>query len=85
MGPKEWNFVAKRIRENFPIGRAEDNYSEHSRIKVLTERAAVVSIALDFARNFKRENPDGFDPLVFLDQCSPDVDMYPLSELWEDD
>lgn len=50
---------------------------------VLAWRAATVDLALEFAKYFEGDN-DRFDALKFLDACSPDVDMYPLSELWED-
>jgi hypothetical protein len=45
--------------------------------------AALVNLALSFAKRFKEDNPK-FDPLKFLDACSPDPDIYPISELWED-
>lgn len=44
---------------------------------------ALVKLALSLAKRLLEDNP-AFDPLKFLDACSPDVDMYPLSELWED-
>lgn len=80
---KDYNFVAKRLRENFPL-EANEDASEHSRIKNLTHRGAITQLALDFARRYKEDNPN-FDPLKFLDQCSPDTDLYPLSELWQSD
>jgi hypothetical protein len=38
-------------------------------------------MALVLAKRFEKDNPL-FDPIAFLDACSPDVERYPLSELW---
>jgi hypothetical protein len=46
-------------------------------------RTVLALLALDAARRFKEDNPE-FDHLKWLDQCSPDPTLYPLSELWED-
>ena len=75
-------FVAKRIRENFD---PSDGYeSATSKLIATTNRAVLADLALDFARSFKEDNPS-FDPLKFLDACSPDYDLFPLSELWDDE
>ena len=72
--PKEYNLVAKVLREEFPI--------KHK--NTATTRAqgeTCVRIALNFADRFMADNED-FDPLRFLDACSPDTDQFPFSELW---
>ena len=46
------------------------------------ERAVLVDLALSMAKRLMLDN-DEFNPLVFLDRCSPDPDTMPLSELWE--
>lgn len=76
-----YNFIAKRIREHFDVGRVDD--TPVNRVMSMTNRAVLADLAMDCARKFKEDNPS-FDPLKFLDQCSPDVDMYPLSEMWDD-
>jgi hypothetical protein len=82
---QHYNAVAKLFRENFPMTdqllRREDN---DERKKLLLQRGTVVDLAIDFAKYFKKDNPS-FDPIKFLDHCSPDVDFYPLSELWENE
>jgi hypothetical protein len=81
---QHYNAIAKIFRENFPLDdHAFDPYYKKQREKLLLQRGTVVNLALDFAEYFKKDNPS-FDPIKFLDQCSPDVDIYPLSELWED-
>lgn len=45
---------------------------------------ALVRLASHLAKRFKEDNPL-FDPLKFLDACSPNTELYPLSELWADD
>src|SRR5580765_6179720 len=81
-----YNFVAKRLRLNFERYLDDNEYSirdNSTRNKVRNACCSVVvNIAMDFAESFREDNPS-FDPLVFLDQCSPNTDMYPLSELWE--
>ena len=71
-----YNFVAKRLRNHYPDGSTNDSV-------ILMMRGVVEDIALEFAKKFQEDNPD-FNPTQFLDQCSPDPDVYPLSELWED-
>jgi hypothetical protein len=75
-----YNFVAKRIRDNFP---GVYDYGD-SRAEYLSVSDAIVRLAIDFAKHFKEDNP-AFDPLMFLDACSPNAEELPLSELWEDD
>lgn len=74
-----YNFVAKRLRENFP---GVHDYGD-SRAEYLSVSDAFVRLALAFARKFKEDNPR-FDPLKFLDACSPDPEQLPFSEHWED-
>jgi hypothetical protein len=42
-----------------------------------------IRLALNIARELA-DNSDNFNPLDFLDCCSPDPEIYPLSELWEE-
>ena len=76
---QDYNFVAKRLRENFPKPL---DYGD-SRAEYLSVSEKVSTIALDFAKRYAEDNPN-FDPHWFLDACSPDVEALPLSELWED-
>lgn len=46
-------------------------------------RNALIDMAIVLAIRFDKDN-ERFDPLKFLDACSPDPQQYPLSELWED-
>lgn len=74
---KDYNFVAKRFRENYPA-----EYDISTKEDVLLQRTMFCVLILDFAEAFEKDNPR-FDPLKFLDACSPDVYVFPLSELWE--
>jgi hypothetical protein len=71
-----YNLVAKVIREEFPTdgGIFDDSQSQ---------RHALCMVALNFADRFKKDNPE-FEPYDWLDRCSPDTDLYPLSELWDE-
>lgn len=82
--------ISKDIRAELTDAMAF--YSPSSMEKLTTSVASdrryyavdsLVKLALRFARRFKDDN-ELFDPLKFLDRCSPDVDLYPLSELWDD-
>lgn len=76
------NLVAARIREVFPTGSIFSDKKQ--REEEMIERAVLARLAIKFAESFSKDNPN-FDSLKFLDACSPDVDMFPLSELWVDD
>lgn len=71
--PHAWNLVAKILREEFPVGRHVGEQSQ---------RMVVADIAVAFAKRFAED--EGFDPISWLDKCSPDPEMYPLSELWDE-
>lgn len=75
--PHVWNLAAKIIRENYPVEPANNQHGLYIRN---VGRRAVEDIALAFAQRFIED--EGFDPHKFLDQCSPDTDLYPLTELW---
>ena len=80
------NTIAKEIREHFPIDdiASFDWSSEVKRKENMIARGVLGDLALSFAKRFKQDN-NRFNPIKFLDACSPDTDLYPLSELWEDD
>lgn len=90
---KHYNAIASEIRELFPSGssnwehlNAEDH--RRDRIEVLAQRGILSALALSLAVRFKQDSDEAerggpFDPIKFLDACSPDVDLYRLSELWE--
>ena len=69
--PHVWNLTAKILREK---------HLEFRGSKTKRERHAVEDVALAFAERFEQD--EGFDPLHFLDMCSSNTDLYPLSELW---
>ena len=68
-----YNILAAQIKGKFPL--ENDSMS-------LTQRATLTDLALSMAKRFTLDN-DQFDPLRFLDACSPNLEFYPLSELWE--
>jgi len=70
----QYNLVAKKLREQFPT-------SDNTQLQVVM-RGQICELAIAFAKSFRRDNPN-FDPIRFLDSCSPDPDRYPISELWE--
>lgn len=72
-----YNIIAKRFREE--LAKYTDSHTLSGKIA----RNAIYDLALSMARRLVKDNPE-FDPLMFLDNCSPDKDLYPLSEFWED-
>jgi hypothetical protein len=75
---KDYNFVAKRLREAYPM------HGSSNMTPFKQQRRLLEELAITFAEKYKEDNPN-FDPLVFLDQCSPDPEIYPFSELWDAD
>lgn len=75
----QYNLVAKRLREQFPTTAITHN-DNHD---LLILRGQICELAIAFAKSFLRDNPERFDPIRFLDACSPDLERYPISELWE--
>lgn len=88
--PHVWNLVAKTIREDYPTPRSYAEYVSTTRMEhpfdgkteLRVHRRVLEDLALAFAKRFSED--EGFDPITWLDKCSPDPDLYPLSELWED-
>jgi len=76
-----YNFVAKRLREAYDTTR--DHPGNVNKVMQLAHNSTLQDLAMSFARKFKEDN-ERFDPLKFLDQCSPDTELYPFSELWDD-
>lgn len=74
-----YNFIAKRLRNNYPVHHLSTSSDV---IDMMGARRVVEDIALEFAKRFKEDDPN-FDAPGFLDQCSPNPDLYPFSELWE--
>lgn len=48
------------------------------------EQRSLEDLALNLAKRLKQDNPHRFDPVAFLNDCSPNIDLYPLGELWRD-
>ena len=82
---QHYNAIAKDIREEFPIDLTPHEPAYHRmRQDNMERRTALVNLALRLAKRFEADNKR-FEPLKFLDACSPDPAMYPLSELWQQD
>lgn len=83
-----FNTIAKEIREQFPLDSDNEDIERPTRAlrkaELLAERTALTRLALSFAHRFNDKNIPFFDPLRFLDACSPNTDLYPLSEMWEE-
>ena len=79
-----FNVLAKEIREQMiPPDRMRD-----SGLRLyLAHNAALADLALSLAKRFQAERTEHsyvFDPIQWLDACSPDPLTMPLSELWTD-
>lgn len=78
--PHVWNLVAKQLRETYSILGLVGSLPE-DRNGILAGQRTIEALALSFAKRFQED--EGFDPLTWLDKCSPDPELYPFSELWE--
>ena len=85
---QHYNAIAKEIRWSLDTSLSFHNNwvqlkgGDKKGLYYATE--ALVVLAINLAKRFEVDNPR-FDPLKFLDACSPNTDLYPLSELWEED
>lgn len=73
-----YNVIAAQFSEGFKSYTAKHPLNKER----VNKTAALVDLALALAKRFAEDN-EAFDPHKFLDACSGDVDLYPLSELWE--
>jgi hypothetical protein len=91
-----YEIIAARFRESLePLFRAQETAIEELNDANIIEpyrtsfeklirlpATAATGVAISLAKRFALDN-EGFDPVMFLDRCSPDPEKYPLSELWE--
>ena len=79
---QHYNIIAKRFKvslEPYMSKFSDEQMGIDSEVQAI--RASLVGLAIDFARRFVADN-DEFDPVLFLNNCSPNVEKYPLGELW---
>jgi hypothetical protein len=88
---QHYNAIAKDVRDELTDAMAFYSPSSMEALSTLVANDrryyavdSLIKLALRFARRFA-DDYELFDPLKFLDACSPNVDMYPLSELWDAD
>jgi len=83
---QHYNILAKRIRLSLEPWMREDQQYDFTEARdfaeVLAIRGALSLFAVELARRLMADN-DEFDPVLFLNNCSPNVELYPLGELWE--
>jgi hypothetical protein len=67
-------------------GRFRDAFTQHTENPTETGElyvwGALVDLALSFAFRLQADNED-FNPVIFMNRCSPDPEKYPLGDLWE--
>lgn len=83
-----YNAVAKEIRELFPLPEDGDDEKIDGLAKFAARRI-LATLAISFATRFYQDYIDAeegleFDPVKFLNQCSPDTHLFPLGTMWED-
>lgn len=77
-----WEVIAARFRHELDYKYA--TYANYGTFEIEVQRAqrnALIDLAIALGQRFALDNEE-FDPLVWLDRCSPDPENYPLSELW---
>ena len=82
-----YNIIANQFSENlrrYLPAPTEEFAGAIERLNAKAASAALCTLAVTLAERLQKDNP-GFDPLLFLDKCSPDARVYPLSELWGED
>lgn len=82
-----YEVIAARIREQLePILKAEHFFDDYAQYNEQVEKSrlqsgALINLAISLAKRLQLDNEE-FDPVIFLNRCSPDPEQYPLSELW---
>jgi hypothetical protein len=86
-----WEIVAGRFREALepymgagdPISLKNTGRHEVGQMaRAMAARVAIIKLATSFAVRFQIDS-ENFDPLIFLDRCSPNPEVYPISQLWD--
>ncbi len=76
-----YNGISKDIREQYQSIINENGLDFPELTIRIASCTALVELAIRLAKRFETDNPE-FDPVSFLNQCSPNVDLYPIGELW---
>lgn len=79
-----YNILAKQIRENVQpyVDKAlEDDDFSDVRTNMMAAGVSLVNLAVSLAIRLKADSED-FDPVRFLNACSPNVEKFPFGELW---
>jgi hypothetical protein len=81
-----YEILANQFRRSLEIAYEQNGKSELMADGTIRRHfpitSAVVDLAISVAKRLQLDNSE-FDPVIFLNRCSPDVDLYPLGELWE--
>jgi hypothetical protein len=78
-----YNAIAKDIRSEFPMDKQLAKDEHNSRRDYMVARSTLADLAMRLAARFKKADPE-FNVFSWLDQCSPDPENYPISDLWEE-
>jgi hypothetical protein len=78
-----WMILAKQLREAFPTYTPDRDEDEEMWNHVMTSRSTLIGLELSLATRFLADNED-FDPVLFMNNCSPNIEEFPLGEVWED-
>ena len=84
-----YNILAKRVRIALepwmqPDGSQQYDFTQaRDNAEVLAIRSALVMFAIGLAQRLQADSEE-FDPVLFLNNCSPDEELYPIGELWEE-
>lgn len=76
-----YNIIAAQFRDMIAETMGTDSPGENA--MAILARVTLAEFCMRLAQRFEQDNPE-FDALKFLEQCSPDNDSYPITELWLD-
>jgi len=74
-----YNIIAARISE-----QAIDAEQRYERDEIRIALDTLEHLALALAHSLAKDNLD-FLPVLFLNKCSPNTDLYPWGELWDEE
>ena len=76
-----YNIIAGRFKKALEPLMSENGVDANQRQINRVASNAMIDLAISMAKRFAMDNSE-FDPVRFLNACSPDEMHWPLSELW---
>jgi len=83
-----YNVIAGRLKNAMEPYMGLDQFDSEQQKRMgmtglLTAKTALVDLCVSFALRLQADNED-FDPVLFLNSCSPNLEKFPLGAIWDE-